>query len=332
MRRKDWAAALALGAGATFVLLGNASAQVATGPIAFVGDDDLSVAIKDGTGKATVIVVNEGPEKTIDWKIDLVTAADGTKRTATVEPAQSTLAERSSQIVPLAIKNVSATGKLTGVLIGTPTASGAPITRALTLSNFGFWLALDPPTIVAAALILSIAVVTLRYVTLPAKYTGPLSNPKWSFTTSWASTFTGAGAVLATLVSAGALPDSPYLLEKSEFALLAVFFGAIGLVAPVVFLALNGNRAPIFVFHVATWLTTAGVVGQLTTVVLLLVDALGQGAGSLLVLVLGAVELVGVALILVYIVRGIPRTLDEARAAAGVAENVGRRPATWSLL
>ena len=75
MRRKDLAAALASGAAAAFALFGTASAQSATGPIAFVGDDELSVAIKDGVGTATVVVVNEGPQKSIDWKIELVTAA-----------------------------------------------------------------------------------------------------------------------------------------------------------------------------------------------------------------------------------------------------------------
>jgi hypothetical protein len=180
------------------------------------------------------------------------------------------------------------------------------------------------------ALILSVAVVLLRYGRLaPGTYRGPLTNPKWDFTSSWASTFTSAGALLATLVSAGALPDSPYVMSKTDVAALSVFFAAMGLVAPIVFLALNSARFGLAPFLTATVITTTGVVGQLTTVIVLVIDAVGQASDSPIVLGLAFLEVVGVAFTLLYVYRAITVTLDAANPGPN---NVLPRPEPWALL
>lgn len=333
MSIRRWAHA-ALATGSTLSLLAAlalaaATVQAAEG-VSFAESSDLGVAIEDGRGTLNVAIANAGEEVVVAWTILLTPDDDGVVGAATVEPAQSTLGTRTTAILPLVISNVSRTGKLTGLLVGTP-AGGAPFTRPITISNFGLGVSIEATTIVALALLVSLLLIAARYLTLDrAKYKGPLTNPKWSFSTSWASTFTGAGALLATVVSAGALPEEPYLLSKADFAGLGIFFGALGLVAPVVFLALNNAKAPVLVFHGATWLTAAGVIGQLTTIILLLTDALGQASSSWLVVLLGAIELVGVLLIMVYVFRAIPATLQEAAAKGGAAFPTRRTP--WTLL
>ena len=328
MLRVRSATGLALG---TLVLLALAGAVNAQDTISFAGKEDVSVTIEDGAGSATVVVVNGGDAATIDWTVQLAPGEDGAVRTATVDPAQSSLATRSTNTIALTIKDVSATGKLSGVLVGTPTGAGSPITRTLTISNFGLAWSMDAAAIVLVVLVLSLAVLTGRYLTLDRRtIKGPLKDPKWDYTTTWTAGFAGAGALLATLVASGSLPPEPYLLTKAEFAGLAMLFGALGILAPVIFTALNRPRGFIEVFHFSTWLSTAAVIGQLTTILLLLVDATGQGSSDWFVVSIGVMQVVGVVLIYIYIWRGVPKTLEDAQSTTGVAP--GMKPATWTML
>ena len=326
MRLIRWASMLTMGA----LVLGT-SAVVAQDTITFAGKEDVSVPIRDGSGATTVVVVNGGDATTIGWSVQLDPAKDGTARTADVDPPQSPLAARAPNTIRLTIKDVSTTGKLSGVLVGTPTGTGTPITRTLTVANFGGPWSIDPPSVVLLVLFVSLIVLAIRYLTLDETLKGPLTNPKWSYSSTWTASFAGAGALLATIVASGALPSEPYLLSKAEFAGLAILFGALGVLAPVVFAALNGKRGSIEVFHLATWLSTAAVIGQLTTIMVLLADALGQGTSDWFVSALFVTEAVAVTLIFIYIYRGVPKTIEAAKPESrGVAPRA--KPTTWSML
>jgi hypothetical protein len=318
---------LGLCLGALEIALPVSAAEQSPG-VAYVDSSPANVSIDHGTGKLTVTVLNAGPDTTLTWQVVLA-PVDGQAADAVVTPVQISLVSRSTSVIELTFSSVSRTGQLSGILVGNPT-TGTPIARPLTISNFGLSLPISPLTVVLFALILSLLVVLLRYVRLPSgTYRGPLTNTKWDFTTSWASTFTGAGALLATLVSAGALPDSPYLMSKTDVAGLSVFFAAMGLAAPIVFLALNSATSGINIFLIATVLTATGVVGQLTTVIVLIIDAVGQASDSPVVLGLALLELVGVALTLLYVYRAIPVTLDAAKPGVN---NAFPRPEPWALL
>jgi hypothetical protein len=290
-----------------------AAPAIAQDTISFTGKDDVTPSVKGGTGSITVAVVNGGPETAITWSVKLKDGPNGTLRTADIDPPTSMLPARSTTLIVLTLKDVSTTGKLSGVLIGLPTGTGTPITRTLTISNFGISFSIDPGWLIGVVLALAGLLLLLRYALInKSTYDKPITKRSWSFTTSWSATFTGVGALLATLVSAGALPDEPYLLDKATFAGLAITFGALGLLAPIVFLALNGRVNSLRVFHLATWLATAAVIGQLTTIVFLLVDAFGQESSSWFVIGLGLLELVGLILVSIYVYRGVPEALKDA--------------------
>ncbi len=102
----------------------------------------------------------------------------------------------------------------------------------------------------------------------------------WDFSTSWASNLTVVGALLGTILSAGALPDET-AVSKATYAGLNLLFGVLILVAPLVYTA---TRRPtyvhrrtakaaepqylgvVFFFLVASALTLGAVLGELATV------------------------------------------------------------------
>jgi hypothetical protein len=300
------------------LVLAFASAVLGQDLISFGGKDEVNVSIKDGLGKATVVVVNAGDAATIDWTVQLAPDKVGNARTAKVDPAQSSLDGRKPNTITLTFKDISTTGKLDGVLVGTPPGTGTPITKSLTISNFGLSWPIDPSLIIVQVLVVSLVLLTARYFTINHDFfTGPLANPKWSYATTWTASFAGAGALLATLVASGALPDEPYLLGKADFAALAIIFGALGVLAPVLFAALNGSVGSIEVFHVCTWVSTAAVIGQLTTIVLLLIDATGQGSSDWFVVFLGAIQAVGLVAICICWPRVATRSTIGARPQIG---------------
>ena len=296
-----------------------ASVVVAQGTITFAGKEDVSVPIRDGSGATTVVVVNGGEATTIDWSVQLDPAKDGTARTADVDPPQSPLAARAPntqadhqgclddrKALGRACRDTDGDGHADYAHADCRQLRGAVVDR--------------PSSVVLLVLFVSLIVLAVRYLTLDAALKGPLTNPKWSYSSTWTASFAGAGALLATIVASGALPSEPYLLTKAEFAGLAILFGALGVLAPVVFSALNGERGSIEVFHLATWLSTAAVIGQLTTIMVLLADALGQGTSDWFVSALFVMEAVAVALIFIYIYRGVPKTIEAAkRESPGIA-------------
>ena len=99
-------------------------------------------------------------------------------------------------------------------------------------------------------------------------------GPSWDFKDSWTSiTTTGAG-ILTAVAAASALPRDPTLMSKAQYAALALFFGFLVLIAPVVFMLFRrpmpkGSGAE-FVSLVAVYLTACfgtflGLFGQVLT-------------------------------------------------------------------
>ncbi len=282
----------------------------------FASSDPITVPIKDGTGTASVVLVNGGRANAVRWTIQLEGSDAGTAPSVGLDPTTTRLSARSTTTIDLTVTAPDGVGKLTGTLVATPQRDSPPITLPLTIATTSFSLPIDPTAVAGIALLFATFIVGIRYLTLPKRvFRRPLGNPSWSFSTSWATTFTGAGALLTTIVASGALPAEPYLVTKADVAGLAILFAGLGFLAPVVFLAFNLGPAPVFGFHVATWLTTAGVIGQLTTIVLLVLDAFGQGTSTWFVAGIMLIEVAGLLAIASYVYRGIPPALEAAEPA-----------------
>ncbi len=152
-----------------------------------------------------------------------------------------------------------------------------------------------------------------------------IGGPSWDFSKSWASNVTVVGAILGTVLSAKVLPANPTVVASPNgYTALSLLFGALVVLAPLVFVALrSGNPSTTnqtvegrgWTFLLATAVSLWGVVGELVTVGLVLYEA--QNGGTL---PLGAVTpmwcVIGAALVLVGVygfrsVRATPAHLPE---------------------
>lgn len=111
----------------------------------------------------------------------------------------------------------------------------------------------------------------------------PAGNPKWGFE-SWATSLTGAGAILTTVVSSATLPDVPQRFDKNTLTELSLVFALLVFIGP--FLAKVLRKKPpsdateaalarkygVVNHHwailVAASLVSAAVLGQLLTLAL----------------------------------------------------------------
>jgi hypothetical protein len=59
--------------------------------------------------------------------------------------------------------------------------------------------------------------------------------PAWDPKQSFVSNFTAISAILTTILSAGVLPDKTVHIDKGGYQILSIFFGAILIIAPLVF-------------------------------------------------------------------------------------------------
>lgn len=114
----------------------------------------------------------------------------------------------------------------------------------------------------------------------PWKHYLPTANGKWSFSESWASNITALGAVLGTVLGAtGYITEAFANYSVGQFVGLNLLFGALVLLAPVVYLALRrarreGDEEVIYGTYggllAASFLTSWAVMGELATVLTLL--------------------------------------------------------------
>jgi hypothetical protein len=104
----------------------------------------------------------------------------------------------------------------------------------------------------------------------------------WDFSKSWASNITVVGAIVGTVLSAKVLPASPTVVATPNgYTALSLLFGALVVVAPLVFTALRSKPSAMDVtvegkgwaFLLASALTLWGVIGELVTGGLILYEA-----------------------------------------------------------
>jgi hypothetical protein len=126
--------------------------------------------------------------------------------------------------------------------------------------------------------------------------------PKWSVE-SWATHLTAVGALVGTVLGSASLPEVPRQIDKNSLVALSLLFGALVVVAPFVFQAVQSPRvsanAPeeeggngyTWVLLVSCWLTLGAVFGQLATLGLATWEiAGGSGGGVAIEIALGALR------------------------------------------
>lgn len=158
----------------------------------------------------------------------------------------------------------------------------------------------------------------------------------WDFSKSWGSNLTLVGAVLSTVLAAKILPMSQttpatsktVLATPDDYTALGLVFGILVVLAPFVFVALrkgdlnSKGKAEYhgfgWTFLLASFVTLAGVIGELVTVGLLFFEAhhgkvIALGVVIPVWIALGA----GLALAFWYAFKTIPLTLSSLHAIKG---------------
>lgn len=302
---------------------------------------EATLILRNETGsrvKAELSVVGSGDTVT-------VRTADGT--------AEVTLEAFAVSRVDLTFATDQAEADTTGVLVvradgGAPSAVPFALAAHKTFRDETLWLLLVP-------LILAIFLVGFTVLVIglsPRRLDDQMGSVEWSFSDSWASNLTLAGALLGTVLAAGVLPEETSLLPQPGYAALNLFFGLLVLVAPIVYSACSASvaggedpkyRGYVWSFLLAATLTAWGVAGELITVAWLFRelranDALADETVNFLI---GALLVLGLALA-VYVGRTVADRVEKQPAVETKKKRKARKGArapaapadlpTWSAL
>jgi hypothetical protein len=154
------------------------------------------------------------------------------------------------------------------------------------------------------------------------------SRRPFNFSDDWAANFTVLGAVFNSILSASGSPASPAPFASwHSYQLLGVLFAATTTVAPFVYF----GRVRSFLF--ATALTLAAIVGQGFTA-FLVSYAIGnaaeaKGAPGLVTILLIVVVAYGFAGSLVYVWRGIPKSVHASSKRERPPDTQEARAPSW---
>jgi hypothetical protein len=121
----------------------------------------------------------------------------------------------------------------------------------------------------------------------------PAPPPKWSFE-SWATHLTAVGALLGTVLGTASLPETPTQIDKTSLVALSLLFGALVVVAPFVFEAIQRPTQPtsaeseggsgfVCVLLLSCAITSGAVIGEIVTLGLASWEITGGGAGGVLI-------------------------------------------------
>jgi hypothetical protein len=181
-------------------------------------------------------------------------------------------------------------GQLVVTGSGVPTAHQIDVKPALKSADWAI-------AIIASALAIAVVIVACIWfwacydAERKQRFRGRAPGPKWDFDTSWATTLTTVGALLATVLTAITYPDAPHHIDKDTVVALSALFGAMVVVAPFLFQAWRHKDAPVAGPGSTLWgsnrilllccgLTFAAVLGQLATGALLCQELTDDGAAG----------------------------------------------------
>jgi hypothetical protein len=182
------------------------------------------------------------------------------------------------------------------ILVSTPAAGGDPAAKGVkTLAIAAIqrrddgaeWPLLQQSFVMAlSAIVLATLVLLIRK---PTALTLWIGGPKWSFSESWSSTLTIAGAILTSLLGFTGIPDYGHAMSKKTYGIASLLFATVIMLAPGVFslfrrvttvkdasgAMVQQTQGLVVFFLAAALLTTTGVLSQLR-----LLDTLFGDLGS----------------------------------------------------
>jgi hypothetical protein len=228
------------------------------------------------SAEAFVTVLNTGSTPASITASFQAGSSDSTKAALA---APTTIQPRQATRVKLVFSGLTALSEtVSGELVITggakPVAQSVEVTPALQPS--ASW----PSLIVGVSLGLALLLTAVIAVIAGARkgwerLTDAAPPPQWSFE-SWATHLTTVGAVLGTVLGSASLPSTPRQIDKTSLVSLSVLFGALVVIAPFVFQAIqrpgswgssgNDERSGYtWVLLLSCGLTLGAVLGELAT-------------------------------------------------------------------
>jgi hypothetical protein len=142
----------------------------------------------------------------------------------------------------------------------------------------------------------------------------------FSFSNTWATNFTIAGAILASILSTNAGSASPApVVSWRSLQWLSVLFGVVIAIAPFAY------RGHVKSFLAATGVTLGAVIGQAGTATFitgaLSIDALRRGDPFLVSSLVAVALLIGSVAVVKFVWEGIPATIQDYRAYTAALAN-----------
>jgi hypothetical protein len=321
--------------------------------VGFVDDSPLKVTFDSGTTtkKETILIANGGPKVTATLNalvLDNGIVAPNTILKVTVEgAAQEGFTLEQERVTTLIVTFDRPLDKRT--LSGWLVLEGggfSPSVRELS-TQVADWpydigpvqgviqnrsLPIGPATIPIVAIVLAAGLTLLSLVGLSRKPS--VGRAKWSFSDSWASTLTAAGAILGTAVGTTLLPDEPIILGKSTYIVLNLLFGFLVLLAPLVFESLRGTSGTVGTqaFLIAATITLIAVLGELMTILVFAMDISPAAGSNGLRGILIVAAVIGIVAVLVYAYRKIRAIAGAKTGRNSKAISEEEVEVEWSLL
>jgi hypothetical protein len=180
-------------------------------------------------------------------------------------------------------------------------------------------------TIVCSATGLALLMLLIGVVKFKGNLQDAMGSPTWNFGSSWATNVVAAGGVLMPILNASLMPNYPHYLTKAEYNVLAMLFGAMIVLAPVVYVFLSKpspagdgqSQGTVGLFLLSATITVIAVLGQLLTLWFVLKEfALQRYLSSWALGFFSALLLVGGVGILVYTLRTAHAAIVFASATA----------------
>lgn len=272
------ASAIAL---AILICPSGSAAETPGNSLSIVSPTTLSVTTKGDppSATATVVVRNDG-DAVSDVRFSAVGKDDAT---IDVTPSHRSIDANSAASFDLTFKPSDAQDEFKGALL-VSAAGTAPGTLPLALApakDAASWLYL----VIFLPLLGAVILIIARWLTFTEAGCGLKSRigpANWDFSKSWGSSLTVVGALLGTILSAGALPEET-VTSKATYAGLNLLFGVLILVAPLIYTATQSPKdvhrtktlkepqyqGYVVSFLIASAVTLWATVGELVTVVLL---------------------------------------------------------------
>ena len=320
--------------------------------LTLVEPESLTLATEGGSAPTqTVWVRNSNPElASVTFSAEVVDS-NGKRHTIEAGAAPRRIGADQVKAFRVTLRDIPSDGKLNGQLVarapgvhpGSIDLEIGPNSDLTSLLN----ILLAVPAILAAVFVL------IRYFTLKGatgvKRQTRLGTVDFDFTKSFASTITVVGAILGTVLTASVLPEEPELLSKQQYTALNLVFGAMIVLAGVVYAATEtpqkdstptpgGTRKYegfIWSFLVSTGLVMWAVLGQLGCLLLIVSELERADLFTTSAIVVFIVLMAAAALaILAYAYRRMYWIIEHKAAMTGTVDGAPATQATdsWPLL